>query len=181
MRAMLIAILIFMALAVLSFDFLPETVKSIYMLMPEHLTNFNERTYLFWEPAMDAVKKRPVIGWGYGKNIYRDPRPFENGLKPEWKNKGGLHNTFLSILFHQGILGLVSYTFLFSTSLFVLIKKAGTETYELRLLALSLISILVGPFFVDSLVKNVAFRSLAPILAMSAVLCKRQTNEHHME
>jgi len=29
-----------------------------------------------------GCEKRPLAGWGYGKKIYRDPRPFEGGGKP---------------------------------------------------------------------------------------------------
>jgi O-antigen ligase len=172
LKKVLMVILIVVLLTTVSFNFWPELVKRQFLSMPKELWSFHERTYFFWKPAIEAVKKRPLFGWGYGNKIYRDQRPFENGEKPNWTKTGGLHSTFINILFHQGIVGLSSYLFLLFSSIFFLINFVRNETDDKRLLALSLLTILIGSFIINSLVLSVPFRRLAPILGMSAGLLK---------
>jgi O-antigen ligase len=139
------------------------------------LKTLNQRTHLFWKPALEAAKKRPLFGWGYGNKIYRDQRPFENGEKPNWALRGGLHSTFISILFHQGIVGLLSYLFLLLSTSFILIKIIRNETDEKKLLAIALLSIIVGSAFVNSFLLSIPLRRFAPILGMSSALFKNKS------
>lgn len=121
-------------------------------------------------PAIEAFKKRPLFGWGYGSKIYRDERPFENTEKPNWTLRGGLHSTFISILFHQGIFGLMSYLLLLLSTTFILFKMALKEKDEKKLLALTFLSIIIGSAFVNSFLLSIPIRRFAPILAMSSAL-----------
>jgi len=175
------ASLIFVVIIASSFNYWPEQVKTVYIAMPNQVIDFNERTYLFWKPAVTAVEHRPLLGWGYGKQIYRDNRPFENGSKPDWEKKGGLHSAFISILFHQGIIGLASYVLLLLAALISLVRVARNETNELKLTALALLSIICGSFFVNSFVKTVDFRIVAVILAMSAATCNNDPESDNTE
>lgn len=175
LKKILMVILIVILLITVSFNFWPELVKRQFLSMPKELRSFHERTYFFWEPAIESVKKRPIFGWGCGNKIYRDKRPFEGIKKPNWKLTGELHSTFISILFHQGIVGLLSYLFLLFSSIFFLINFVKNETDDKKLLSLSLLSILIGSFIINSLVLSVPFRRLAPILGMSAALLKNRS------
>jgi len=165
-----IVVLIVLSSTVALFGFLPKTTKFAFSSIPEHMLTFNERTYLFWEPAMEAVRKKPVIGWGYGKMIYRNSTPFESSKKPDWEKKGGLHSTFVKILFHQGIFGLSVYMLLLLLTAYVLLQMVRHEIDERKILAISLFSIIVASFFVSSFVKDVPLRSLAIVLGISAAL-----------
>jgi O-antigen ligase len=175
LKKVLMVILIVILLLTVSFNFWPELVKRQFLSMPKELWSFHERTYFFWESAIESVKKRPIFGWGCGNKIYRDKRPFEGVKKPNWELRGGLHSTFISILFHQGIVGLLSYLFLLFSSTFILINFVRKETDDKKLLALSLLSILVGSFMINSFVLSVPFRRLAPILGMSAALLNHRS------
>jgi O-antigen ligase len=175
LKKVLMVILIVILLITVSFNFWPELVKRQFLSMPTELRSFHERTYFFWEPAIESVKKRPIFGWGYGNKIYRDKRPFEGVKKPNWKLTGGLHSTFISILFHEGIVSLLSYLFLLFSSMFFLINFIRNDTDDKRLLALSLLSIVIGSFIINSLVLSVPVRRLAPILGMSAALLKNRS------
>jgi O-antigen ligase len=175
LKKVLMVILIVILLITVSFNFWPELVKRQFLSMPTELRSFHERTYFFWEPAIESVKKRPIFGWGYGNKIYRDKRPFEGVKKPNWKLTGGLHSTFISILFHEGIVSLLSYLFLLFSSMFFLINFNRNDTDDKRLLALSLLSIVIGSFIINSLVLSVPVRRLAPILGMSAALLKNRS------
>jgi O-antigen ligase len=176
----LMVILIILVFIITTFNFWPERVKNHILLTPVHLKTFTFRTYFFWEPAIEAVKKRPLFGWGYGNKIYRDERPFENTEKPNWALRGGLHSTFISILFQQGIFGLLSYLFLLLSTTFMLFKMALKERDERKLLAIALLSIIVGSFFVNSFLLSIPFKRLAPILGMSSSLLKQRAKyENH--
>ena len=175
LKKTLMVILIVVVLSTISFNFLPETVKRQFLSMPEELQTFHDRTDFFWKPAIEALGKRPWLGWGYGSKIYRDPRPFENSEKPNWALRGGLHSTFITILFHQGVVGFMSYLFLLLSTAFVLIKMVRNETDEKKLLSLALLSIIAGSFIVNSLVLTVSLRRLAPILGMSVALHKHRS------
>jgi O-antigen ligase len=174
-----IAAIILLISTVLFFNFLPKSTKLAFSSIPDHLLTFNLRTHRFWEPAMEAVKKKPLFGWGYGKMVYRNPKPFENGKQPAWEKKGGLHNAFISILFHQGIFGLVAYLCLLCSTVFLLIKILKNESSERRLLAVALLSIIIGSFFVNSFVKTVPFRDLAIVLVMSAALFENKPERNN--
>lgn len=159
----------------LSFKIWPNSVKDSILTFPQHLSTFNMRTSFFWEPAVDAIKKRPVLGWGYGKNIWRDVRPFEDGKLPNWEIHGGFHSTFITVIFHQGIAGFLSYLFLLGSNIFILIKILKNSTDDKRLIALTLLSVIVGSFVVNSIVLNVSLRRLAPIAGMSAALYQNRS------
>jgi O-antigen ligase len=171
----LIVILIVLVFIITTFNFWPEPIKTHILSTSMDLKTLNQRTHLFWKPALEAAKKRPLFGWGYGNKIYRDQRPFENGEKPNWALRGGLHSTFISILFHQGIVGLLSYLFLLLSTSFILIKIIRNETDEKKLLAIALLSIIVGSAFVNSFLLSIPLRRFAPILGMSSALFKNKS------
>jgi O-antigen ligase len=179
LKKVLMVILIVILLITVSFNFWPELVKRQFLSMPKELWSFHERTYFFWKPAIEAVKKRPLFGWGYGNKIYRDQRPFENGEKPNWALTGGLHSTFITVLFHQGIAGLLSYLFLLLSTSFILFKIVKNAPDERKLLALALLSIIVGSLFLNSFVKSEPLRRIAPILGMSVALFKNMPKDWH--
>jgi len=175
LKKLIIAIIIIALIIIVSFNFWPKPIKRPILTMPEELWTLHLRTNLFWEPALEAVKKRPFFGWGYGKKIYRDERPFENIEKPNWEVKGGLHSTFITILFHQGTFGFLSYTFLLLSTAFILFKMAKEERDERKIIAIALLSVIVGSFFVNSIFISVPLKRLAPILGMSSALFKNKS------
>jgi O-antigen ligase len=180
LKKTLIVILIFLVFIIATFNFWPGSVKKHFLLTPVHLKTFTFRTDWFWKPAIEAVKKRPLFGWGYGSKIYRDERPFENTEKPNWALRGGLHSTFISILFHQGIFGLMSYLLLLLSTTFILFKMALKEKDEKKLLALTFLSIIIGSAFVNSFLLSIPLKRIAPILGMSSALfTQRSKNENH--
>lgn len=182
LKTMVIFALIFVLLVIsslviiFSFNLWPKSVRYHLLSTPEELTTFHLRIERWWKPAFEAAQKKPLFGWGYGKKIYRDHRPFENGGKPDWDLKGGLHSTFITVLFHQGFFGLLSYIFLLLSTTSILFKMAGKERDERKLLALTLLSIIVGSFFVNSIVLTVPFKRIAPILGLSSALFKNRSN-----
>jgi O-antigen ligase len=170
-----VILVMFSFVVIFSLNLWPESVRYHILSTPKELTTLNMRVNLFWKPALEAVKKKPFFGWGYGKKIYRDERPFANGEKPSWELRGGLHNTFITILFHQGIFGLLSYLLLLLSTAFILFKMSRKERDERKLLALTFLSIIVGSFFVNSFLLSVPFKRIAPILGMASSLFKQRS------
>lgn len=168
---LLIAVLV---LVTVTFTLWPESVKNRILSFPKHLSTFNERTIFFWIPAIKSVKNKPLFGWGYGGEIYRNPVPFQNGPEPNWELKGGLHSTYVSTLFHQGVLGLFAYILLIGSSSVLLVRFIGREAGKEKFVGLALLSVLVGSFIVHAVVKNIGFRFLALIASMTVALVKNE-------
>jgi O-antigen ligase len=175
LKIALMVTIVFILLVTFSFNLWPEPIKNPLLSFSKDISTFAMRTVYFWKPAIEAVKKRPFFGWGYGSKIYRDQRPFENSEKPHWEKRGGLHSTFITILFHQGIFGLLSYTLLLILSAFILLKMAKEEKDERKFISIALLSIIVGAFFVNSFMISVPLKRLAPILGMSSALFKNKS------
>lgn len=157
---------------VLTFPLWPLQFKNSVRTIPKHIATMSDRTNFFWIPALQAVQKKPLAGWGYGKMIYRDPRPFEGGEKPHWELHGGLHSTFMTILFQQGIVGLLAYLFVLMSNAYILLSVLQKRNDKGKALALALLSILVGAFIINSLILVVPLRRLVLVSAMSAALMK---------
>ena len=126
-----------------------------------------------WNAAMHGIKQRPLQGWGYGKNIFHKNEPFEKTpLKISPHNNAESvpyddpHNTFLQVMFHQGIIGFVPYVILVLLSIKVFWKEAlrsrGIKSY---LLAAS-VSVLVGNYFLHSMFSVMKLRYLAVVLGL---------------
>jgi O-antigen ligase len=162
--------MLFVLLVIFSFSLWPGLIREHLLSFPKDISTFSMRTVYFWKPAMESVKKRPLLGWGYGSKLYRDLRPFEGVEKPNWELRGGLHSTFITILFHQGIAGLLSYLFLLFSTSFILFKIVKNATNEKKLLAIAFLSIIIGSFFVNCFVISVPLKRLAPVLGMSSAL-----------
>jgi O-antigen ligase len=162
---------------VLTFPLWPQQLRNSVSTIPRSIVTMSDRTNFFWMPAIQAVQKRPLAGWGYGKMIYRDPRPFEGREKPHWELHGGLHSTFMTILFQQGIVGLLAYLFVLLSNVHVLLSVLQKRDDKGKALALALLSILVGAFIINSLVLVVPLQRLVLISAMSAALMKETCRE----
>lgn len=169
LRAATVAAVI-VALAAASFGLWPKPLQTTVITLPEHIATMNQRTDFFWKPAMQAIAKKPLFGWGYGKKLYRDERPFEGTDRPNWDLKGGLHSTFVTLLFHQGAAGLLAYCGLLACCVFVLLRLPASVPRDMRLLGVLLAGLVVGGFVLNSLVLNVPFRRLAPLAGMAAAL-----------
>jgi O-antigen ligase len=161
--------LLFIVLSIVSYFFIPDVQKRIQQTRYDAFT-INKRMNA-WVPLLEAVKERPVFGWGYGIEIFRMDLPFEQTpfrVSP-YKNDPDVrdpHNTFLSMLFHQGIIGFILYL----AMLIVAIKTSwstGNSTDNLSgYILISCASVLVGTYVIHSLLEVVKFRYLALILGV---------------
>ncbi len=119
-----------------------------------------------WNKAPESIKQRPILGWGYGKGIFHREEPY---LKTTDKSlpKTGPENTFIQVLFHQGLVGLGVYISLILTAIVVFFRSALRIENSLRSYVLiTACGIIVGNHIGHSLVAAEIFRGLAIILAI---------------
>ncbi len=119
-----------------------------------------------WNKALESIKQRPILGWGYGKGIFHREEPY---LKTTDKSlpKTGPENTFIQVLFHQGLVGLGVYISLILTAVVVFFRSALRTENSLRSYVLiTACGIIVGNHIGHSLVAAEIFRGLAIILAI---------------
>jgi O-antigen ligase len=123
--------------------------------------------------AMYGIKQRPLHGWGYGKKIFHKNEPFDKTplkISP-YNDESSVpyddpHNTFLTVLFHQGIIGFIPYVFLVFLSVKMFWKEAlrsrGIKSYML----VACVSVLVGNYFLHSMFSLMKLRYLALVLGI---------------
>ena len=100
-----------------------------------------------WPMALEGFKEKPILGWGQDGfnnifNKYYDVRMYD---QEQWFDRA--HNTPLDILVAGGILGLLSYLFIFLTSVFVIIKKKN----DFNVTEIGLIIGLLAAYFAQNL------------------------------
>jgi O-antigen ligase len=155
-----------------AFVFFPHSLDRLSHTGEEIFT-LNKRTAL-WEQAYYAFVQRPVTGWGYGDRLFLEDEPYRNtpyGAAPQ-KEKG-THNMFMKVLFHQGIIGLVSYVLVVVSATVLFwknsLRSGGFRGYYLAACA----SVLLGNYIVNSLLEDVVrLQYLAVVLGLGmAALC----------
>ena len=171
-RTILIASLVLVLAMTLNYNFWPDRTKRKIAGTKSQLMSVNHRVDFFWIPAVKSVKKRPLVGWGYGPKVYRDLRPFEDTQKPNLELKGGLHSNFVGMLFHQGLLGLSTMLIIIVWSIYTLLVLVRRSTDPPRYAAIMLLSLICGTFVVSAFFKYVQFLLLSLALGMTVALLK---------
>jgi len=149
-----------------------EPIKSHWLATSKEIKTFNLRTTCFWQPAIDSIKEKPILGWGYGGKIACEDEPFEKTTGICKQYKGGFHNTYISILFHQGLLGIVTFLFLMLSTLLILYKTMKTKNKDRKILAVVFFSLILGCFIVTSIALSIPINRMAPFIGMSLALYK---------
>ncbi len=160
MAYVFVVVLLVGVISSFSFPHLRERIGNIQ----KDLTTFNFRTQV-WGPAMEAFQQRPLLGWGYGKQIYYQEEPYR---KTSYKKPPPFkpHNTFLRVMFHQGIIGLLSYMAVLFGALYFFAKEAGKATGLRAYVLVACISVLVGNYLIHSMLEDFYLQYLAVILGL---------------
>ena len=123
LKPILISVMLAVVLSgIIAYVFVPDIKKRISLVTQteNQIVTLNKRTTI-WMPVLYASMKRPLFGWGYGEKIFRRDAPFEDTPYKTSPYKTDIqlrdpHNTFLSELFTQGIVGLGLYLALLITA-----------------------------------------------------------------
>ncbi|HPT66242.1 MAG TPA: O-antigen ligase family protein [Candidatus Woesebacteria bacterium] len=136
-----------------------------------NITSSGDIRKIVWTGAIDLWKKFPIFGTGVETFAYSYywTRPVEHNLTSEWDylyNKA--HNEYINYLATTGIIGLVTYSFLIVSILFLLLKsqfsKKDLDGLNLAILA-SFSSLLITNFAGFSVVITSLFFFLLPTLS----------------
>jgi O-antigen ligase len=135
------------------FSFGPESIAQRFALIETHKSTINGRTPI-WRVAIEQVKERPLLGYGYGLNIFE--KVYEEGRtgQPgEGENVQHEHNLFFSLLIQTGVIGMALYFWIFIGALVLIYKmipsiSAGWD----RDILIVVFSGMVGEYFIHGLI-----------------------------
>ena len=134
--------------------------SSLTSLSTENLKR--QGRYYVWPMALQGLKERPIFGWGQENFTY----VFQEHYNPEmfhlepWFDRA--HNIFLDWMVAGGLLGLLSYLFLYVALLFSIWKKTTNWSYAEKSILTGLVAAyFFHNFFVfDHLISYILFFSL---------------------
>lgn len=144
---------------------LPLIVLALAKVFPQnfYLARLSNPFYIFeqglknrlivWNIAWQAIKERPLLGWGmdnfiYGFDKYFDARILENIRTQEaWFDRA--HNIFLDYLVAGGIIGFFGYAFFLVSLIYVSWRLLKKEPGMIIFLGLLLAYLVQGAFLFD--------------------------------
>jgi len=174
-----IIIISFVLTLVLSSFFWQKSLKEHFGNTFNHLSTFDNRTEFFWKPALEAIKKRPVLGWGYGAKIYRNPEVFKDiEPKPFYELKGGLHNTFMTVFFHQGVFGGAIYILLVFSCIISLIKTMQKIKFPEKAIFVGLLSVFISALLLNAFIISMSFLNTAAFFGMAAAMTNKNKRDN---
>ena len=172
-------------LGVAAYVFVPDIKKRIALVSQteDQIVTLNKRTTI-WMPVLHAALQRPLFGWGYGEKIFRRDTPFEDTPYKTSPYRRDIelrdpHNTFLSELFNQGIVGLALYLALLITATKGFWQHTHSANMTKNYVLLACTSILIGTYFVHSMAEVVKIRYLTIILGVGLAAKNVNSEDSH--
>jgi O-antigen ligase len=150
----------------------------------DELPTFNLRTEA-WEPAIYAIKDRPLFGWGHGDKIFHMDEPYKNTpykKAPHPKSESSPrnpHNTFLNLLFHQGVIGTIPYLLLIVIAIKVFWREALKRREISSYVLAASVAVLTGNYILNSMLEVLQFRYLAIVLGLGIAAIGIDENSHN--
>lgn len=176
LKTISIVMLIFIMLVILSALSFPDIKERIFLTV-KHMKTLNERAEP-WEPAFYAIMERPITGWGYGDDIFYKTEPYSHVPYTKVPEKGP-HNTYIDILFSQGVIGLVPYVMVilisigrFSNEAF---KTSGIRSYIL----IASVSIIIGNYIINAIFTVLNLIHLAVVLGLGVAATEGDEDRHN--
>jgi len=115
------------------------------------------RTTGTWGPAIDLIKGRPLTGYGYGQEVFRNIFDAAAPVHPEWSFRSSLgpHNIYLSALFAGGPILLGAMLWVFAEVVLSLARAyRSSEAETIKALALAAVSAFVAAYLVQGLFED---------------------------
>lgn len=164
-KTAIITILIFISISAAAFELSPG-VRQRMTGTGIDISTFNLRTRS-WIPALEVIKGKPILGWGYGPKMVTREEPYLN--TPYKAPPIGAHNTFLLITFTTGIIGLISYITLLIYALYYCWQQAVFRniTSFSSYMLIAVFSVLIGNYFVHSILEIVSFTGLSVLFGIA--------------
>jgi O-antigen ligase len=162
-KIMTVALLAFSISVMLAYHYVPDGYQRIRN-MSRNLYTLSDRTEI-WVPAIYAIREKPVTGWGYGERIFHMEEPYANTPYREPPVKGP-HNSFIGVLFHQGMIGFIPYTLMIIGSIIYFwqysFRTTGLKSYML----ISCASILIANYLFQAMLSSPKLIYLVIVLGL---------------
>lgn len=146
------------------------------------LFTLNLRAPLIWKPYWEAVKERPLLGWGP-----RDYRTLQSEMYPAYytqiygegpKANMGTHSFYLSILIYGGFIGLLAYLSLASILVGTLYKRISeTSLWPRKAILIAVFSAFIAVYLVHGTIEHLMWRPLGVFLGFGAACARRGTKD----
>lgn len=169
-----LVILIF--IGALSYYYFPEVNRRISNLSTE-LYTANERDEL-WGAAFYGFLNRPLFGWGYGNDFFFREEPFVN--TPYEVPERGEHNLYLTVMFHQGIVGFLPFLLLVITATTTFWRDALRSSGIKSLMLVAITSIFIGNYIIHAQFESMfRMHHIAVILGLGMAARGINENSHN--
>jgi len=133
-----------------------------------------------WRNTFKLVRERPLLGYGYGNEIYKDVyhSEYPKSLIP-FKHA---HNLMLKVAFESGIIGLIAYLPVWIAALWSILRIYLSKDDRFRSLALTLLLVFCGLFiyFLSSIpngINRCYFWTMIGVTAAVASIHKKYRRE----
>lgn len=135
------------------------------------------RTSGTWGPAVEMIADHPVMGYGFGDDVFHAEFNRRAPSSPNWsfQTSMGPHNFFLAAGFAAGFPGLALLLILLGYAIWLLVPRANLllrqagEGHRIGLSGVALLGAVTGVFLVMGLVENINWRLFAFWLALLLV------------
>lgn len=148
----------------------------------ERAADLGGRRYI-WQKAWTHIQEKPFLGHGYGTDRFVVGRPLQNIEAYENPNVLDSHNTYISVLVENGVVGLVplllALLLLWNSCIrkFRKLKNSLSQEMLLLLFIMSFASLAYISFF-NSIIIIYRWLMLVPLLLYALILIKDQHQSH---
>jgi O-antigen ligase len=140
-------------------------VREKAMRTRSDLPTLNYRT-VGWSAALYAFMERPIEGWGYGETIFQMDEPFRNTPIKTHPLIETPHNTFFTVMFHQGTVGIIPYVLIIGWACVAFWKEAVRGTGIRSYVLMACFSVVVGNYIIYAFFNPAKFHHLTVILGI---------------
>ncbi|WBM60776.1 O-antigen ligase RfaL [Providencia sp. PROV188] len=125
--------------------------------------------------ALEMIKEKPILGYGYGNNVYDSVYNEKVNQHPDWvyKKSIGPHNTFLFIWFGTGLLGLTLFVSMIIIAFISLLKNLKSDCIYTKKISIILITILVGYLLTRGMFEQMDIKPLGIVLGFLLLVQKK--------
>lgn len=125
--------------------------------------------------ALEMIKEKPILGYGYGNNVYDSVYNEKVKNNPDWifKKSIGPHNTFLFIWFGSGLLGLTLFISMIIMAFISLLKSLKSDCIYTKKISIILITILIGYLLTRGMFEQMDIKPIGIVLGFLLLIQKK--------
>lgn len=146
-----------------------------------HGTNTSLRTTGTWGPAYEMIVEKPLLGYGYGRQVFNNEFNARAPARPWWsfQTSHGPHSNYLEIAFAAGVPGFVTLVACYALLVGALARLTGSgPPGEMRWIALATLCAFVAFYLVRGFVESSRWQPLGVLVGIAiAVLVAGRTAE----